>query len=80
MSDPVRAFEAVAGFTPGQLGILIGSITVALFLLAGAWVFISNYKGFAEEKMNSTDLSRHVIRFIVLFIVVLFLIRSGNYV
>ncbi|MGC6360264.1 TIGR03758 family integrating conjugative element protein [Bisgaard Taxon 45] len=80
MSDPVKSFEIVAGFTPGQLGILIGSITIALFLLAGAWIFISNYKGFADEKMNSTDLSKYVIRFIVLFIVVLFLIRSGNYV
>lgn len=80
MSDPVKSFEIVAGFTPGQLGILIGSITIALFLLAGAWIFISNYKGFTDEKMNSTDLSKYVIRFIVLFIVVLFLIRSGNYV
>ncbi|MGP9458230.1 MULTISPECIES: TIGR03758 family integrating conjugative element protein [Pasteurellaceae] len=80
MSDPTKSFEIVAGFTPGQLGILIGGITIAGFLLAGAWMFMSNYKGFTDEKMNTIDFGKYVIRFIVLFIIVLFLIRSGNYV
>ncbi|NNI00468.1 MULTISPECIES: TIGR03758 family integrating conjugative element protein [Pasteurellaceae] len=79
MSEPTKSFEIVSGFTPGQLGMLIGGITVALLLLAGAWMLISNYKGLTEGKMDELDFGKYVTRFIVLVLVVLFLIRGANY-
>lgn len=79
MSESTKSFEIASGFTPGQLGMLIGGITVALLLLAGAWMLSSNYKGFTEGKMTELDFGKYVTRFIVLVLVVLFLIRGANY-
>lgn len=79
MSDPIKAFEIAAGMTPGQTGILIGGGLIVGMLLTGGWMWISHYKGLSRGSVAGADLGKYVIRFILLFVIVLFLVRYANY-
>lgn len=79
MSDPTKAFEIAAGMTPGQVGFLIGGSLIAGMLITGGWMWISHYKGLSRGNVAGADLGKYVIRFILLLVIVLFLVRYANY-
>lgn len=75
MSDPGKAFEVAAGVHPASVSSLIGGAVIVALLLAGAWAWISHYKGFANQTMSGEDLGKRIIRFTLFLVIMLLLIR-----
>lgn len=75
-TDQVTAFNANSGFMPEQLGILILGILFATLIVWGAWTIKTAYAGWATQQLSHKEFLMVVVRFIVIYVVLTFLLLS----
>lgn len=70
------AFQAHAGFTPGELSTLVLGIVFAALLLWGVWALRTAYTGWAEGHLSHRQWLGVGIRFLALYLVLGFFLLS----
>jgi integrating conjugative element protein (TIGR03758 family) len=70
------AFQAPAGFTPGELSTLVLGIVFAVLLLRGAWALRTAYTGWAEGHLTQRQFLGVAVRFLALYLVLTFFLLS----
>jgi integrating conjugative element protein (TIGR03758 family) len=70
------AFQANAGFTPGELSGIVLGIVFAVLLLWGAWALRTAYSGWAEGHLSQGQFLGVAIRFLALYLVLGFFLLS----
>jgi integrating conjugative element protein (TIGR03758 family) len=70
------AFQANAGFTPGELSTLVLGIVFAVLLLWGAWTLRTAYTGWAEGHLTQGQFLGVAVRFLALYLALTFFLLS----
>ncbi|MDH0425380.1 TIGR03758 family integrating conjugative element protein [Stutzerimonas stutzeri] len=70
------AFQANSGITPSAMSTVLLSAVFAVLLVWGVWALRSAYVGWAEEQLSQRQFLVVVVRFVVLYLVLTFLLLS----
>ncbi|MDR0578720.1 MAG: TIGR03758 family integrating conjugative element protein [Candidatus Accumulibacter sp.] len=72
----ITAFQANAGFTPGELSTLVLGVVFAVLLLWGAWALRTAYTGWVEGHLTHGQFLGVAVRFLALYLVLSFFLLS----
>ena len=75
-ADQSSAFQANAGFAPGELSALVLGVVFAVLLLWGAWALRTAYTGWVEGHLTQGQFLGVGIRFLALYLVLSFFLLS----
>ena len=70
------AFQANAGFAPGELSTLVLGVVFAVLLLWGAWAVRTAYTGWAEGHLSQGQFLSVALRFLAIYLVLGFFLLS----
>jgi integrating conjugative element protein (TIGR03758 family) len=70
------AFQANAGFTPGELSSLVLGIVFAVLLLWGMWALRTAYTGWTEGHLTQGQFLGVAVRFLALYLTLSFFLLS----
>jgi integrating conjugative element protein (TIGR03758 family) len=70
------AFQASAGFLPGDLSGVVLGVVFAVLLLWGAWALRTAYAGWAEGHLSQGQFLGVAVRFLALYLVLGFFLLS----
>ncbi|UZE26997.1 TIGR03758 family integrating conjugative element protein [Pseudomonas asplenii] len=69
MSAPqVKAFEAMAGFTPAASTALLSGLVLSVALIFAAWAVLSGYRGWAAGHLSQGKLFSMIVKVAVIYI------------
>jgi integrating conjugative element protein (TIGR03758 family) len=68
-ADQSSAFQANAGFAPGELSTLALGIVFAVLLLWGVWALRAAYTGWAEGHLTQGQFLGVALRFLAIYLV-----------
>jgi integrating conjugative element protein (TIGR03758 family) len=75
-ADQSAAFQANAGFAPGELSSLVLGVVFAVLLLWGVWALYTAYTGWAEGHLSQRQFLGVAIRFLALYLTLGFFLLS----
>jgi|TARA_R110000851_G_scaffold286024_1_gene439882 integrating conjugative element protein (TIGR03758 family) len=70
------AFQANAGFTAGEVSLVLVSLVFAVLLLWGVWALRTAYVGWAEERLSQRQFFGVAVRFVAMYLVLTFFLLS----
>jgi integrating conjugative element protein (TIGR03758 family) len=70
------AFQANAGFTPGDMSTVVLGVVFAVLLLWGVWAMHTAYSGWAEQQLTPHQFLGIVVRFLAMYLVLGFFLLS----
>ncbi|WP_416391768.1 TIGR03758 family integrating conjugative element protein [Alloalcanivorax xenomutans] len=75
-SAQVSAFQANAGFSAGEVSVVLLSLVFAVLLLWGVWALRTAYVGWAEERLSQRQFFGVAVRFVAMYLVLTFFLLS----
>jgi integrating conjugative element protein (TIGR03758 family) len=75
-AEQTSAFQASAGFAPGELSALALGAVFAVFLLWGVWALHTAYTGWAEGHLSQRQFAGVALRFLAIYLVLGFFLLS----
>ena len=72
----IAAFQANSGISPSDMATVLLGAVFAVLLLWGVWAMRSAYVGWAEEQLSQRQFLVVVVRFVVLYLVLIFFLLS----
>ncbi|MDR2111517.1 MAG: TIGR03758 family integrating conjugative element protein [Candidatus Accumulibacter sp.] len=75
-ADQTTAFQANAGFAPGELSTLALGVVFTVLLLWGAWAIHTAYTGWAEGHLSPRQFAGVAVRFLAIYLVLGFFLLS----
>jgi integrating conjugative element protein (TIGR03758 family) len=75
-SAQASAFQANAGFTAGEVSVVLVSLVFAVLLLWGVWALRTAYVGWAEARISQRQFLGVAVRFVAMYLVLTFFLLS----
>ena len=75
-ADQTAAFQANAGFMPGELATLVLGVVFAVLLVWGVWALRTAYTGWADGHLTQGQLLGVALRFLAIYLVLGFFLLS----
>jgi integrating conjugative element protein (TIGR03758 family) len=75
-SVQTSAFQANAGFSAGDVSVVLLSLVFAVLLLWGVWALRTAYVGWAEDRLSQRQFLGVAVRFVAMYLVLTFFLLS----